>query len=56
MPWIWSVLMPHPPILVPEVGRGREAEAAETPAEVMPEVEVAVVLHRQVLYTQAEEV
>ena len=30
MPWIWSVLMPHPPILVPEVGRGREAEAAET--------------------------
>ena len=30
MSWIWSALMPHPPILVPEVGQGREAEAAET--------------------------
>ncbi len=30
MSWIWSALMPHPPILVPEVGKGREREAAET--------------------------
>ena len=30
MSWVWSALMPHPPILVPEVGRGRENEAAET--------------------------
>ncbi|MCR4819415.1 MAG: AmmeMemoRadiSam system protein A [Fretibacterium sp.] len=30
MSWIWSALMPHPPILVPEVGNGRELEAAET--------------------------
>ena len=30
MSWIWSALMPHPPILVPDVGRGREAEASET--------------------------
>ena len=30
MSWIGSALMPHPPILVPEVGRGREKEAAET--------------------------
>ena len=30
MPWIWAALMPHPPIIVPEVGRGREAEAALT--------------------------
>ncbi|MCR5346638.1 MAG: AmmeMemoRadiSam system protein A [Fretibacterium sp.] len=30
MSWIWSALMPHPPILVPEVGQGREREAAET--------------------------
>ncbi|MBR1672821.1 MAG: hypothetical protein IJ702_07830, partial [Fretibacterium sp.] len=28
--WAWAALMPHPPILVPEVGRGREQEAAET--------------------------
>ena len=30
MPWVWAALMPHPPILVPEVGRGRENEARET--------------------------
>ncbi|MDR3230082.1 MAG: hypothetical protein LBT65_01465 [Synergistaceae bacterium] len=30
MSWIWSALTPHPPILVPEVGRGREGEAAIT--------------------------
>ena len=26
MPWVWAALMPHPPILVPEVGLGRENE------------------------------
>ena len=30
MSWVWAALMPHPPILVPEVGRGRENEARET--------------------------
>lgn len=30
MSWIWTALMPHPPILVPEVGRGGELEAALT--------------------------
>ena len=30
MSWIWAALMPHPPIIVPEVGRGREREAAAT--------------------------
>jgi len=30
MSWLWAALMPHPPIIVPEVGRGREAEAAPT--------------------------
>jgi aromatic ring-opening dioxygenase LigB subunit len=30
MSWIWAALMPHPPIVVPEVGRGREREAAGT--------------------------
>lgn len=30
MSWIWGALMPHPPIVVPEVGRGREKEAALT--------------------------
>ena len=30
MPWVWAALMPHPPILVPDVGRGRENEARET--------------------------
>lgn len=30
MSWVWAALMPHPPIIVPEVGRGREAEAAAT--------------------------
>ncbi|MBQ4468528.1 MAG: AmmeMemoRadiSam system protein A [Synergistaceae bacterium] len=28
--FIWSILMPHPPVLIPEVGRGRENEAAKT--------------------------
>lgn len=28
--WKWSALMPHPPVLIPEVGRGRENEAAKT--------------------------
>ncbi|MDR1490636.1 MAG: AmmeMemoRadiSam system protein A [Desulfovibrio sp.] len=27
MPFIWAALMPHPPVLLPEVGRGREKEA-----------------------------
>ena len=30
MSWIWAALMPHPPIIVPEVGEGREREAART--------------------------
>jgi aromatic ring-opening dioxygenase LigB subunit len=30
MSWNWAALMPHPPIIVPEVGRGREGEAAAT--------------------------
>lgn len=30
MTWQWAALMPHPPIIVPEVGRGREREAAIT--------------------------
>lgn len=30
MSWKWAALMPHPPIIVPEVGRGREREAAGT--------------------------
>jgi aromatic ring-opening dioxygenase LigB subunit len=30
MPWSWAALMPHPPILVPEIGCGREREAAAT--------------------------
>ena len=28
--WIWSALMPHPPVLIREVGRGRENEASKT--------------------------
>ena len=30
MSWIWSALMPHPPVLIPEIGRGREFEAIKT--------------------------
>ena len=30
MSWIWTALMPHPPILVPEVGRGGEFGASLT--------------------------
>lgn len=30
MSWSWAALMPHPPVIVPEVGRGRELEAAVT--------------------------
>ena len=30
MSWIWAALMPHPPIIVPEVGEGREREAGKT--------------------------
>ncbi len=28
--WSWACLVPHPPIAVPEVGRGREKEASKT--------------------------
>lgn len=28
--WIWSALMPHPPVLINDIGRGRENEAAKT--------------------------
>jgi aromatic ring-opening dioxygenase LigB subunit len=30
MIWNWAALMPHPPIMVPEVGRGREEGAPHT--------------------------
>ncbi|MDR1508610.1 MAG: hypothetical protein LBS53_03140 [Synergistaceae bacterium] len=30
MAWIWAALMPHPPIIVPGVGKGREREAGVT--------------------------
>lgn len=30
MSWIWAALMPHPPVIVPEVGKGREKEAQAT--------------------------
>jgi aromatic ring-opening dioxygenase LigB subunit len=30
MAWIWAAYMPHPPIIVPGVGGGREREAAAT--------------------------
>lgn len=30
MSWLWSALMPHPPVLLPEIGRGREKEAVKT--------------------------
>ena len=30
MSWSWAALMPHPPIIIPDVGRGRENEAAIT--------------------------
>jgi aromatic ring-opening dioxygenase LigB subunit len=30
MSWSWAALMPHPPIIVPDVGRGREEEAKVT--------------------------
>lgn len=30
MSWIWTALVPHPPIIVPEVGKGRDKEAAKT--------------------------
>lgn len=30
MSWIWAALMPHPPVIVPEVGRGDESGAEAT--------------------------
>lgn len=30
MSWIWAALMPHPPVIIPEVGKGREREAGST--------------------------
>lgn len=30
MAWLWAALMPHPPVLVPAVGHGREKEAEPT--------------------------
>ena len=28
--WKWACLVPHPPIIIPEVGRGNEKEAVRT--------------------------
>lgn len=28
--WDWAAVMPHPPIIIPEVGQGREREASVT--------------------------
>ncbi|HOM31203.1 MAG TPA: AmmeMemoRadiSam system protein A [Acetomicrobium flavidum] len=28
--WRWAIFVPHPPIIIPEVGRGEEAAAAKT--------------------------
>ena len=28
--WLWACVVPHPPIVIPEVGHGREREAAAT--------------------------
>ena len=30
MIWSWAALMPHPPIILPQIGRGRERDAAQT--------------------------
>ena len=30
MSWLWAALTPHPPVIIPEVGRGRENEALAT--------------------------
>ncbi len=30
MPCIWGVLMPHPPVIIPQVGRGRQKQAEKT--------------------------
>ena len=30
MAWLWGALMPHPPIIIPDVGQGREQEAVLT--------------------------
>lgn len=30
MPWIWAALMPHPPVMIAQVGQGRERAAALT--------------------------
>jgi hypothetical protein len=32
MSWSWAALTPHPPIIVPEVGGGRETDASATVA------------------------
>ena len=34
MSWIWLALMPHPPVLIHEIGRGREIVAAKTLNEI----------------------
>ena len=30
MIWNWAALMPHPPIILPQIGRGREGQARQT--------------------------
>ena len=30
MPLVYSIFVPHPPILVPEIGRGEENKCSET--------------------------
>ena len=30
MTWSWAALMPHPPVMLPRIGRGRERDASQT--------------------------
>ena len=41
MPMLGAILTPHPPVLLPEVGRGREQEIAATSRAMHAAAEVA---------------
>ncbi len=45
MTWLWAALTPHPPVLVPEVGQGREKEAGATLQGMRSLVEALSSLH-----------
>ena len=46
MPMLGAILTPHPPVLLPEVGRGQEQEIHATNTARRPKASAASATHR----------